>query len=168
MGLVIKLCEEGFPFVLSVVSGDITDADVDEMHQRYQLLHQRQRRFYLALEVRQVAIPGAAMRRRLADLNTDFHDRIRDHIVGIGIVVPSRVVSAAMTAIYWVSKEAAPTRFFPSAAAMAEHARKECALEQVVLPASLDDAARALDLAWRDGRSLIDVDLGACRPVHAA
>lgn len=165
---VIKLCEDGFPFVIAVVSGEITDSDVDEMYRRYPLLHQRRRRFYLAQEVRQVNIPGAAMRRRLAMLNTEFGERIRANVIGIGIIVPSRVVSAAMTAVYWVSKEAAPTRFFSSAASMADHARQVCAAEQLLVPAAVDDAARALDAAWRDGRPLIDVDLGSCASVAAA
>ncbi|MCC7072696.1 MAG: hypothetical protein IT383_15310 [Deltaproteobacteria bacterium] len=164
----VKLCEDAFPFVISVVSGEITDADVDEMRHRYALLHQRKRRFFLAQEARQVSIPSAAMRRRLAELNSEFRELIRQHIIGIDIVVPSRVVSAAMTAVYWVSKEAAPTRFFPSAAAMAAHARQVCAAEQVMLPPAVDDVARVLDDAWRDGRRLIDVDLGSCRPVQAA
>lgn len=164
----LRICDETFPFVFAVVSGDITDADVDEMYRRYQVMHQRKQRFYLAQEVRQVKIPGAALRRRLADLNTEFGERISKNIVGIGIVVPSRIVSAAMTAVYWVSKEAAPTRIFSSAAAMADHARKACAAENLHLPPALESVADGLDSAWREGRNLIDVDCSGKRPVSAA
>lgn len=164
----LRLCDDSFPFVFAVVSGDITDADVDEMYRRYEVLHLRQQRFYLAQEVRQVKIPSAAMRKRLAELNTEFGERIAKNIIGIGIVVPSRVVSAAMTAIYWVSKEAAPTRIFPSATAMADHARKACAAENLHLPPVLETMATTLDTAWREGRNLIDVDCSGKRPVNAA
>lgn len=164
----LRICDETFPFVFAVVSGDITDADIDEMARRYAALHQRKQRFYLVQEVRQVKIPSAAMRKRLADLNTEFGERIAKNIVGIGIIVPSRVVSAAMTAIYWVSKEAAPTRFFPSAAAMAEHARQACAKERLQLPPALETVAGSLDAAWQEGRSLLEVDCSTKKPVHAA
>lgn len=164
----LKISDDAFPFVIAVVSGEITEADVTEMARRYTALHARGRRFYLAQEVRQVSLPSAPMRRRLAELNTEFGDRIAKNIVGIGIVVPSRIVSAAMTAIYWVSKEASPTHFFPSAAALAEHARRTCAAEKVVLPTALESIASALDGAWRDGRELIGLDLGVARSGNAA
>ena len=96
----LRLCDDSFPFVFSVVSVDITDADVDEMYRRYKLLHQRQQRFYLAQEVRQVKIPGAAMRKRLADLNTEFGKHITKNIIDINIMMPSHVVSTTMTTIY--------------------------------------------------------------------
>ena len=155
----LRISDDAFPFVIAVVGGDIVEADIREMAARYGALHERGERFYLAQEVRQVNLPTAPMRRQLADLNTEFRARIEKNVIAIGVIVPSRVVSAALTAVYWVSKEAAPTQFFPTAAQLVAHARMVCAAEKVSLPPHADTVARTLDGAWQTRSDLLALDL---------
>jgi hypothetical protein len=154
---VIRIVDTHFPFVFAIVTGEVTDEDVDGMYPIYERIHQRGEKFYLAQEVRQVSIPGAPLRKKLGELNAHFGPLIERHVVGIGLVVPNRLVAGAMRAIYWLSREHSPTKFFGSAMELHGDAIAVANEHKIVFPESAETVLHRLDVAYTSGGDLSQV-----------
>jgi len=148
----VRIFTEHWPFVIAIVAGDLDDADFDYMYEQYRSIHLRDQRFFLVQETRKVKLPNADTRKKLAKLNSDFADDIKQHVTGIGVVVASKVFAGAMRAVYWLSGENSPTTYWSSAADCFEEAERRAKLERMILPASAKSFAEELDSQLKDAR----------------
>jgi hypothetical protein len=55
----VRIHTDYFPFVLAVVAGELEEEDFEYMYREYRKLHDRDQRFFLAQETRQVKMPDA-------------------------------------------------------------------------------------------------------------
>jgi hypothetical protein len=136
--------------VFAVITDRITEDDVSQMYDAYRVIHERGERFFLLQDARAAKLPDALTRKKLSELNTHFEADIERHVVGIAVVVPNRVYAGAVQALYWMSKEYAPTKAFASAGDALEHARGVLPEDAPPFPPATADAMKRLDELWQE------------------
>jgi hypothetical protein len=149
----VRIIDEHFPLVIGLINGDVTEEDIDQMYDSYNDIHARGERFFLAQETRRVKLPSAVIRKRLGQLNKDFGPLITSNVVGIHVVVANRVVAGALRAVFWFSKEFAPTKTSASALEMFADAEKRGGEGGLVFPQSAKGFCARLDASVSVGDS---------------
>jgi len=148
-----RIVSELFPLVFAVIHDQITEADIEKMYEAYRAVHERGERFVLMQDARAAKLPDAATRQRLSKLNAHFESDIEKHVIGIAVVVPNRLYAGAVQALYWMSKENAPTKAVPSAIDALEHALAIMPEDLPPFPATTRATMEELDKLWREKRT---------------
>jgi hypothetical protein len=152
----VAIIDKHFPLVIGLVAGDVDESDIQYMERSYAQIHSRKERFFLAQETRRVSMPNAVIRKRLGQMNDGFGPLITKHVVGINVIVANRIFAGALKAVYWLSREYAPTDTADSAVDMLVKARKSCEAEDLVIPTSADSLAEQLDTAFKNGSDFME------------
>jgi hypothetical protein len=147
----VRVIDEHFPLVIGLVVGDLNESDIQYMERLYASIHTRKERFFLAQETRRVNMPNAVVRKRLGQMNDGFGPLITQNVVGINVIVSNRIFAGALKAVYWLSREYAPTDTSASASDMLKKARAVCDAEGLVIPVSADTLVERLDSSFKEG-----------------
>jgi hypothetical protein len=136
------------PIALLRMSGDVTTDDVAKMRVFYQGWHARKQRFATIVDSRTVSPPGSAIRRALSELTNDFEELRKLNTVAVAVVLDSKILIGALTAIRWfINDKQGELRYFPTAQEALEWLEPLLAREGLGVDPTARDAVTALDAA---------------------
>ncbi len=142
------------PVALVLFSGDVTLDDVAAMARFYDRVHARGSRFATLVDARRARAPSPAVRRAMADVSNKFGERSRKNLVTVSVVLDSKLLVGALTAVRWFLKDPVDMHYFDSAAGgLAAIAEALAGEELTMTPASrallgnLDGAVDVLTFA---------------------
>jgi len=134
-----------FPFVHSRIVGALTDEDLRVMTTMVDEFITRGGRYVTMSDGRGAVAPDIVMRRRISEVTKSLNERTRDRHVAGCVIVGSRLLVGALTAIRWVVPSPSPERFTSSAAESVKYLRDAAATADLSLPPGVDDVAARLD-----------------------
>jgi hypothetical protein len=138
------------PIVCISVAGEITDADLDFLFQRFDTLHARQQKFCLLIDALRAQAPTPHIRQRLRDW-ARLHENISArYCASSAVVYASRLLVGLLAALNWMKKPPYPQEVFADlSGAITWTLRQATSLD---LPLDASVSADALLRAFRNVR----------------
>jgi hypothetical protein len=103
-----------WPMLVTVVSGKLTDADVDTLTQANASALERGGPIISLADVTlMTAVPTALQRKTYASWRKDHFDAMRRHVIAVAFVVGERpLLRGGLTALSWVAPHPSPEGYF--------------------------------------------------------
>jgi hypothetical protein len=112
--VVLHVHFDQWPMLVTVVSGKLTDADVNVLTQANESALRRGGPFVSMADVTlMTAVPTALQRKTYATWRKEHFDLLRRHVVAVGFVVGDRpLLRGGLTALSWVAPHPSPEGYF--------------------------------------------------------
>jgi hypothetical protein len=134
-----------FPIAFAILHGEVSHDDVEALRAFYEMLHARNERFATLIDARHVKVPGAAVRRALADMSNDFGPVAKKNTVTVTVVIDSQIVVGALQAIRWFLKTDVELQYQTTPLKALAYVEKKLAAENIKVPDSARTFVKRLE-----------------------
>jgi hypothetical protein len=138
-----------WPVLVAFAFDELTIDDVDKLKGIMTKVHARGQRFGQLYDARRVKVPSAGVRKALGDLAKHFETETRDNIIRNAVMIDSKILAGALTAVQWMSDNTLPLRYFSTAMESLEWVTHAASDEDVSFPADVVHFCGQLDGSYK-------------------